>query len=69
MKPNDVCKDCAKWNAFKHECWVYWNGKKHCTQKEQMFEQEAGINQETDINQETNIKFNDGNIINQGDKI
>ena len=33
MKTNDICKDCVKWEAFKEGCWVFWEGKKFCTQK------------------------------------
>ncbi|MFC1769094.1 hypothetical protein ACFLZX_05000 [Nanoarchaeota archaeon] len=26
------CEGCHNWGRFKHECWVFWDGKKDCTQ-------------------------------------
>lgn len=30
---NEICKDCLKFERFNKSCWVYWDGKKFCTQK------------------------------------
>jgi len=28
----ECCFDCDKWKEFGKKCWVYWEGKKECTQ-------------------------------------
>ncbi|HLC64718.1 MAG TPA: hypothetical protein VJI46_01180 [Candidatus Nanoarchaeia archaeon] len=28
----ECCTGCLNWERFKHECWVYWESKKNCTQ-------------------------------------
>jgi hypothetical protein len=29
----DVCNGCLRWEKFGKNCYVYWDGKKHCTRK------------------------------------
>ena len=33
------CEECLKWEQFGNKCWVYWEEKKHCTQKVESAEQ------------------------------
>ena len=28
----ECCIGCLKYDQFKESCWVYWEGKKDCTQ-------------------------------------
>ncbi|MBI4453564.1 hypothetical protein HY636_02875 [Candidatus Woesearchaeota archaeon] len=27
------CEKCLKWSQFQEKCWVFWHGKKECSQK------------------------------------
>jgi len=36
----EVCKGCIKWKMFGKNCYVYWEGKKYCTQKVEIGEKE-----------------------------
>ncbi len=36
-----ICEGCIKWQWFGRNCWVYWEGKRCCSQ----FEDEFGDNQ------------------------
>jgi hypothetical protein len=33
----ECCRDCLKWEQFGKNCWIYWERKKHCTQKVTQF--------------------------------
>ena len=32
LKIPECCTGCLKFDQFKHECWVYWEGKQDCSQ-------------------------------------
>jgi len=32
-KAPPCCEGCVKWKLFGKKCFVYWDGKKYCTQK------------------------------------
>ena len=34
------CKGCAKWEVFGNKCYVYWVGKRYCTQKVEAISEE-----------------------------
>jgi hypothetical protein len=36
---NEICKNCELYKEHEEECWFYWEGKKVCTQKEEIEEQ------------------------------
>ena len=33
----ECCVDCIKWDQWGKNCWLYWERKKHCTQKVTQF--------------------------------
>lgn len=33
----ECCMDCIQWDQFGKNCWLYWERKKHCTQKVNQF--------------------------------
>lgn len=30
---NKCCANCLKWGQFGERCWVFWEGKKECSQR------------------------------------
>ena len=37
-----VCDGCLKWQWFGRSCWVYWEGKRCCSQFEDDFGENKG---------------------------
>ncbi|MDO8741390.1 MAG: hypothetical protein Q7J54_07535 [Candidatus Woesearchaeota archaeon] len=39
----ECCIDCIKWEKFREDCHVYWEGKKNCTQHSRLWGSEQPI--------------------------
>ena len=37
-----VCEGCVRWQWFGRNCWVYWEGKRACSQFEDEFSENKG---------------------------